>query len=114
MSLPTLACWPFGTLNALPLVLALEPVCAAEPLVPHSPSSPLEPDMAAARHFVAHLVDWTQALHPVSRWVDLNSVRMPGAVAPCWSFEPLIGFPLEPVCNSELFALHSISPLEPD
>ena len=32
----------------------------------------------------------------------------------CWSFEPLIGFPLEPVCNSELFALHSISPLEPD
>ena len=32
----------------------------------------------------------------------------------CWSFEPLIGFPLETVCNSELFALHSISPLEPD
>ena len=32
----------------------------------------------------------------------------------CWSFEPLIGFPLEPVCNSEVFALHSISPLELD
>ena len=34
---------------------------------------------------------------------------------PCWSFEPLIGFPLEPVCDSELFPPHSpISPLESD
>jgi hypothetical protein len=34
---------------------------------------------------------------------------------PCWCFEPLIGFRLEPVCGAELFAPHSpISPLEPD
>jgi hypothetical protein len=44
-----------------------------------------------------------------------DSVGVPGAVVSCWSFEPLIGFPLEPVCDSELFAPHSpISPLEPD
>ena len=72
---------------------------------------------AKARHFVARLVDSTRALHPVHpRSVDLNSGGVPGV--PCWSFGSLIGFPLrsvlEPVCGAELFALHSISPLEPD
>ena len=83
------------------------------------------------RHFVARLVDFNSSsasggldLSSASGGLDLSSASCAAALGGldsvgmpvfCWSFEPLIGFPLEPVCNSELFAPHSpISPLEPD
>ena len=77
---------------------------------------------AKARHFVARFVDFKSSsssggldlssASSASALGGIHSVGVPGAVVPC--FEPLIGFALEPVCGAELFALHSINPLEPD
>ena len=94
----------------------LEPLCGCELFAPHSPISPLEPNMGGATAFrgAVSILDSISASCE-SALGGLDSVGVPGAVEPCCSWEPLIGFPLEPVCGAELFAPHSpISPLEPD
>ena len=117
-----LPCWSFEPLIGFPL----EPVCNCRAFCVSPLISPLEPDCALGEGttFRGALAGFD--LSSASGGFDLNSasccawvnsilVGVPGAVAPCCSFEPLIGFPLEPVCGAELFPPHSpISPLEPD
>ena len=104
-----MSCWSFEPLIGFPL-------CGCELFAPHSPISPLEPDMGGGTTFRGALGGLNSSSASCeSALGGLDSVGVPGAVAPCCSFEPLIGFPLEPVCGAELFAPHSpISPLEPD
>jgi len=109
-------CWSLEPLIGFSLKSVLEPVCAAEPLVPHSSIDPSEPDRALGE---GATFGGALGVSCASALGGFDSFGVPGAVVPCWSFEPLIGFPLrsvlEPVCGAELFAPQSpISPLEPD